>query len=408
MMLTSLNGPDKLSSEQLAQMIRCIRSDGIQKLTALEMAEVFFPITAEQRSTNKENQSRRACEKQALAVLDELCTKQAGLVEDMNYVQEKYILALKSSNRIMSNTEQKIIFRNWNELLEVHKQLSEGIKMRAEDQVVSVWLRRIFDEFLKFLPKATEAMKKFAQGVNPAEDAFDDLLSRGNESSNTFKTFLDLRLKDDGAFSAGNAPRGLRNLLIAPIHSFLRYRLFFTEMLKILKQCEYGYITLIRDLEEMSRLSERSNTEINEIVARAKRKRDNLKRFDTLQQQYNPSVEMLSTERQFYFMLPADITINSQTSSGELVGAYCYSDMLILVLKDRMEYFVYRDVVTRKHSKNSCDLHVLRHTNKKSKAMLYELTFHEEDDNSNFLDHCLRQRQNYFKDHRCYEFWCVI
>ena len=407
MMLTSLNGPDKLSTDQVTQMIRSIRSDGTHRLSALDMAEAFFPVTAEQRSANKENQSRRTCEKQAIAVLDELSTKQAGLVQDMTYVKEKYISVLKRSKGIMSNVERDIIFRNWNELLEVHKQLSEGIQIRTEDKVVSVWLRRIFDEFLKFLPKATDAMKEFAQGVNPAEEAIDDLLSRGNDASNTFKAFLDIRLKDAGAYRTGTAPRGLPGLIIAPIHSFLRYRLFFNEMLKILKKREYAYITLIRDLEEMSRLSERSNTEINEIVAQAKRKRDNFKRFDTLQKKYNPSVEMLSTERQFYFMLPAEITVNSQTSSGEHIGAYCYSDMVILVLEDSMQYFVYRDLVTRKHGKNCCHMYALLHTNKKSQTVQYDLTFRDEDDNRDFLDHCLRQRQAYFKNHRCYEFWCV-
>merc|ERR1719201_1319035 len=207
MMLTSLNGPDKLST--------------------LDMAEAFFPVTDEQRSANKQNENRRRCEKQAILVLDELYTKQAGLVQDMAYVNEKYINKLKmEKGTILSNAEHDLIFRNWGALLQVHKELSDGIKIQAEDKVVGVWLPRIIDEFIKFLPKATDAMREFAKGVTPAEEAMDDLISRGNAASKNFKAFLDLRLKDSGAFRGGNAPRGLSSLMIAPIHSFLRYRLF--------------------------------------------------------------------------------------------------------------------------------------------------------------------------------------
>ena len=409
MMLTSLNGPDKLSTDQVTQLIRSIRSDGTQRLSALDMAEAFFPVTDEQRSANKQNENRRRCEKQAILVLDELYTKQAGLVQDMAYVNEKYINTLKmEKGKILSNAEHDLIFRNWGALLQVHKELSDGIKIQAEDKVVGVWLPRIFDEFIKFLPKATDAMREFAKGVTPAEEAMDDLISRGNAASKNFKAFLDLRLKDSGAFRGGNAPRGLSSLMIAPIHSFLRYRLFFTEMLKILKKREYAYITLIRDLEEMSRLSERSNTEINEIVAQAKRRRDNLKRFKLLQKnKYNPSMEMISVDRQFLFMLKADIKVGVQSSKGDQIGVYCYSDMLIVVLKDAIKYQTYRDILTRKMGRNGCHLLVLVHTGKKSKLLTYELSFRDADDNRDFLDHCVKQRQAYFKDHHCFSFWCV-
>ena len=85
----------------------------------------------------KKNASRRKCEKPVIAVLEELSTKQAGLVQDMAYVKDKYIRGLRES-KILSNGEHKIIFRNWDQLLEVHSQFSQGIQIRGENKVVSV------------------------------------------------------------------------------------------------------------------------------------------------------------------------------------------------------------------------------------------------------------------------------
>merc|ERR1719498_1242138 len=98
-----------------------------------------------------------------------------------------YLHPLSSST--IPTDVHKIIFRNWDDLLEVHRKLSEQINLSGKDQIVDVWLPIIFTSFRKFLPQATEHMRVFAKGVDLAEEAIDGL-RYGTKTNEEFKKFL--------------------------------------------------------------------------------------------------------------------------------------------------------------------------------------------------------------------------